>query len=63
MKEKLKHCPFCGGHVKLFYEEQQNYNVYCCGCNKTTSFHIMGASSWEIAIKIWNTRFEKTEEA
>jgi len=61
--EALKPCPFCGetNLVKLHYDEDCNYRVTCCGCNMIFKWHFSNTeSSWDNAIRKWNTRCNQT---
>jgi Lar family restriction alleviation protein len=52
MDNKLKPCPFCGGHSKLKHISFCQYSVECLECNATTDRY----GSVENACIVWNRR-------
>ena len=61
MDTKLKPCPFCGGIAKLIKNALRLYGrgdcmVKCRGCGCGTEILLPE----EDAVKIWNTRVERT---
>ena len=60
-KHELKHCPFCGGEVKMYAEaadaDTEYYIFECCSCNGNTYFDFCDR---EEAIEAWNKRSEES---
>ena len=59
MSEELKPCPFCGGKVEIFQDDNEEYCVLCVNCN---SLHRYCYDTWAEfkteaeAISSWNRR-------
>ena len=51
MTEKLKLCPFCGGHA-VMYKEGYGYLVACNVCGNRTILY----NDVKNAVKVWNRR-------
>jgi Lar family restriction alleviation protein len=61
MKEKLKHCPFCGGNAERFNYMREGIlwsEIQCCECGAEITRGDK-RDPRKIAIAAWNTRAER----
>lgn len=58
MTQKLKPCPFCLGHAKLFSDLDGHSFVSCMLCASTSDIR----KDESEAVSLWNTRHEPKRE-